>query len=236
MKRKRLIRALAGAAAALAMATTVSTPNAWAAGGLSDAEYAAVVKEVYATGKATAEQRRAILSRPELAANVIDPTSAKADYELPGYLPDPLERSKEVARGRTSQAGGGVETTLTAYANRTRSVDRYVVYETFYHHKIVNYHFKVSWSYNGSVVVGTPARSTWVDASGGAPGIRNNGIISDGSYRNYNSRGVYAWTLPLQGQWEQCLASLGCGQMVGNPYVTFGVYFDGTYHYTFNHK
>jgi hypothetical protein len=42
--------------------------------------------------------------------------------------------------------------------------------------------------------------------------------------------------LPLQGQWEQCLASLGCGQMVGNPYVTFGVYFDGTYHYTFNHK
>lgn len=73
-------------------------------------------------------------------------------------------------------------------------------------------------------------------ASGGAPGIRNNGIISDGSYRNYNSRGVFAWTLPLQGQWEQCLVSLGCGQMVGNPYVTFGAYFDGAYHYAFNHK
>jgi hypothetical protein len=127
-------------------------------------------------------------------------------------------------------------TTLSTYATRTRSVDRYVVYETFYHSKIVNYHFRVAWSYNGSVVVGTPSRSTWIDTSGGAPGIRNNGIVSDGSYRNYSGTRVYAWTLPLQGQWEQCVATLGCGQMVGNPKVTFGVYFDGTYSYTFNHR
>jgi hypothetical protein len=33
MKRKRLIRVLTGGVAALAMATTVATPSAWAAGG-----------------------------------------------------------------------------------------------------------------------------------------------------------------------------------------------------------
>jgi hypothetical protein len=65
------------------------------------AEYAAVVKEAYVTGKVSAEQRRAILSRPELAEDVVDPTSAKADYELPGYRPDPMERSTRVS-GRNS--------------------------------------------------------------------------------------------------------------------------------------
>ena len=239
MKRTRrsFTTILTGGMAALAMAATFAAPSAVAADGqrLSDAEYATVVKQVYATGKVTAAQRRAILSRPEQAEDIIDPTSARADYEVPGYQADPLERAEGTGRTAAHEGGESVDA-LATYTTRTRSVDRYVVYETFYHHKIVNYHFKVSWSYNGSVVVGTPSRSTWIDTSGGAAGIRNNGIISDGSYRNYSGTRVYAWTLPLQGQWEQCLASLGCGQMVGNPYVTFGVYFDGTYHYTFNHK
>jgi hypothetical protein len=38
------------------------------------------------------------------------------------------------------------ETDLTTYTILTRSVDRYVVYETFYHDKIVNHRFKVSWN------------------------------------------------------------------------------------------
>lgn len=214
--------AVAGAAALM----VVTAPAEAADNPISDAEYTAIIKEVWRTGTVSDEQRAKILSRPELAEDTVDPTTGTPDYELPGYVPDPLERAP-----MTKPPTG--PDNFPMYATRTTSRDRYVVYETFWHSKIVNYHFRVAWSYNGTSVVGTPARSTWIDAA--APGIYNRGIISDGSYRNYNGSRLYAWTLPLQGQWEQCVGG-ACGQQVGNPYVIFGVYFDGTYHYTFKHK
>src|SRR5688572_30177438 len=106
--RRSMGRVIVGGAAALAMATSLTAPSAWAAEDerLSDADYAAVVAEVYATGKVTAQQRKAILSRPELAKDIVDPTSAKADYEMPGYRPDPLERPAEVNDAATATEEG----------------------------------------------------------------------------------------------------------------------------------
>ena len=165
------------------------------------------------------QQRARILTRPDLAATTIDPTSAKADYGLPGYVPDPMEVTRRPPAG-----GGGVKTQVAALAltTRTSSKDRYIVYENWVHTKIVDYHFVVGWSWNGRNVIGTPSAYTYT--ANAASGVQNLGIQSNDKYPNYTANGIDAWTMPIRAAWKRDADT-------HYPTVRFGVYFDGTYHY-----
>jgi hypothetical protein len=85
----------------------------------------------------------------------------------------------------------------------------------------------VGWSYNGTNVIGQPSAYSYIKNATGA--VRNLGIVTNSQYANYNAKGIYAWTVPLTGKWQECSGS-SCDYY--SPQVRFGVYFNNTYNYT----
>jgi hypothetical protein len=213
--------------------TMLSTETAWSAPttqattasktAISTARYVAIANEALANGGRLTDAQKAQLStRPDLWDVV--PTRAIPDYEMPGWTED---SAVTTTVGTTNAAAMSADATASALTTSTRSVDRYIVYEAGpFNTKVADYHFVVAWSYNGTQVVGTPSSYTYLKNACG--GCQNGGIFTNSQYRNYNSRGVYAWTVPLTGKWQWC--SSGCQYFY--PQVRFGVYFNGTYNYT----
>lgn len=218
-------RIVTSAAVGTLLAVGMGMPAAHAASGkqpISDAAFYAIVKQAEQTGSVTAAQRAAVLTRPDLAATTIDPTSATPDYKLPGYVPDPTE----VKVAPPPPHAGAARATAAATTSTTR--DRYIVYDNWIGTVLARYHFVVSWSYNGYSVVGTPNSYTYVATC--LASCTNYGIIQNSQYPNYNSNGqLYAWTVPLIAKWIYCNG--GCD--THQPNVRFGVYYDGTYNYTY---
>jgi hypothetical protein len=154
--------------------------------------------------------------------NVV-PTRAVPDYELPGRT----EASAVTTTTTTMQAAATSDATLSALTTSTRTVDRYIVYEAgIWNTKIADYHFVTAWSYNGRNVVGTPSSYSYLKNACG--GCQNGGIVTNSQYPDDNANGIYAWTVPLTGKWQWC----GNGCQYFYPQVRFGVYYDGSYHYT----
>lgn len=203
----------------------VSTPVGAESQRITDAEFNAIMRQAWSTGKVTAAQRAAIMSRPDLAATTVDPTSATPDYLTPGYIADPTE----VPPGAKSADGAGQATRLaSAYATRTTSRDRYVSYTNWVGTILMHYHFVVAWSYNGSIVTAKPTAYSYIAKCNSC---RNSGIVGNDTYPNYSGSRIYAYTVPLRGKGQYCAAT-GCEDPV-YPQVRFGVYYDGTYNYTF---
>jgi hypothetical protein len=188
---------------------------------ISDAQFTAIVDHAWSTGKVTDAERAAVLTRPDLAATTIDPTSAKADYELPGWVGDSDEVGVHPAPSRTNDAQVALATTSTS------SRDRYIVYENWLHSKLLDYHFVVAWSYNGSSVVGSPSSYTYVKNCAGT--CQNFGIVSNDQYPDYGGGRIYAWTVPLRAKF--IYGKAGSTEAPKQPTVRFGVYYNGTYNY-----
>ncbi|WP_270886180.1 hypothetical protein [Pedococcus sp. 5OH_020] len=93
-----------------------------------------------------------MLTRPDRAASTIDPTSARPDDELPGYVPDPTE----VKVPPVPPMNGTAEALVAAGVSST-SRDRYIAYDNWLNVVIARYHFVVGWSYNGTSVIGQPS-------------------------------------------------------------------------------
>lgn len=187
---------------------------------ITTTQYLAIANQAVANdGRLTADQWAQLQTRPDLLAVV--PTRAIPDYEMPGWAEASAVTTTTSNTGTTSGAAAALTTTYT------RSVDRYIVYESgIWNTKVADYHFVTAWSYNGTQVIGTPSSYSYLANACG--GCQNGGIVTNSQYRNYNSQGVYAWTVPLTGKWQWC--SMICTYFY--PQVKFGVYFDGTYHYT----
>jgi hypothetical protein len=219
--RGRLIAALA-AGATLALTVGVGTATA-AERPISDARFAAIVKQAWDTGEVTDAQRAEIFTRPDLASTTIDPTSVHADYEEPGYVPDP----DEVTTAPKPSASGGRVQAMALAGTSTTSKDRYIVYDNWQNVVLLRYHFVVAWSYNGTSVVGTPSSYTYVKDCYGT--CVNYGITSNNQYPNYSNGRLYAWTVPLNAKVTYQKGSDAVS--THTPAVRFGVYYNGTYSY-----
>jgi hypothetical protein len=198
---------------------------------ISTARYIALAQVAMAHDGFIAPAARAeMATRPDLHSQI--PTKVEADYELPGYVEDPdqvstttLSTTSKVMDSTSSDA----QLAAAALTTSTASKDRYLSYSNtfFFSTHVLDYHFVVGWSYNGSSVVGTPSAYTYAKAYTGA--IRNLGLYKNDSYRNYDGSRIYAWTMPLTGKWQECSGST-CD--IHYPVVRFGVYYNGTYSYT----
>jgi hypothetical protein len=229
MKRVGVLRVLTTLVVVSVVTTGMVAPSAMASSQperLTDAEFLAIVDQAWRTGSVSAAQRESVLTRPDLAATTIDPTSVKADYELPGYVPDPTEVKTPPHPPKASGAH------ILAASTVTTSRDRYLVYDNWVGTVYARYHFVVSWSYNGTSVVGTPSSYTYIQDCGGS--CTNNGITWNGQYPNYSGGRLYAWTVPLKARWRYCKAGL-C-EPDYTPSVRFGVYYNGTYNYVVLNK
>lgn len=219
---KRIVRAMmvwAIVALSAGLPTAHATP---AKQPISDAAFNAIVKQAWEAGIVTPAQRALVLTRPDLAVSTIDPTSAKPDYELPGYVPESTE-----VRGAPLHNGGGKS--FTAATVSTTSRDRYIVYDNWLKSVLARYHFVVAWSYDGTSVIGTPSSYTYISDCAGS--CTNYGITSNNQYPNYSNGRLYAWTVPLLAKWGYCKAAQ-CDDL-HTPSVRCGVYYNGTYNYTF---
>jgi hypothetical protein len=210
------------------LALTIGAPaNAVEAKPISDAEFQTIVASAWRTGTVSEADRAKVMTRPDLAATTVDPTSVKADYELPGYVPDPDEVT---VAPKAKPAKGGLM--ALAAGTYTTSKDRYIVYDNWTNTVLFRYHFVVSWSYNGSVVVGTPSSYTYVKDCIGS--CVNYGITYNGQYPNYSNGRLYAWTVPLNAKVTYRKGTDNISTYT--PAVRFGVYYNGTYSYTFLNK
>lgn len=215
---------LAGAAAPASASPTQPKP-------ISTARYIALAKVAMAhDGVIAPAAREQMATRPDLHSVI--PTKVEADYEQPGYVSDP----DQVATTTVSTTSKVMDSTsadaqlaAAALTTSTASKDRYLSYSNtfFFSTHVLDYHFVVGWSYNGSSVVGTPSAYTYAKAYSGA--IRNLGLDKNDSYRNYSGSRIYAWTMPLTGKWQECSGTT-CD--IHYPVVRFGVYYNGTYSYT----
>lgn len=190
---------------------------------ITERQFSIIIDRAWTTGALNSADRAQLMTRPDLASYTIDPSSVTPDFAEPSYVPDPME----VREGtKPSDMPAGPLDATASFATRTTTRDRYVSYTTLGGIK-ARYHFVVSWSYNGTSVVGKPSSHTYVANCAGS--CSNYGITSNGQYPNYGGSRIYAWTVPLLARWRYCKAG-SCDQD-HTPSVRFGVYFDGTYSY-----
>lgn len=199
------------ALAALASCILLSSPPASAKEAITDGQVREIIARINATGRVSEADRGALLTRPEVAAQIVDPASGVLKDDS-GFVAAPLKRQVDLM-------------TAATYATRSRSVDRYIQYQSITGATVLDYHFTISWAYNGSIVTSQPQRGHYIRTS--APGIYDRGFTNNTAYANLP--GPYAYTVTMQATWEQCVFRYGCVAS-GNPFTQFGVYFDGTYH------
>ncbi|QGN56764.1 hypothetical protein [Nostocoides sp. HKS02] len=181
---------------------------AHAKGAITDGEVRSIMARINATGHVSRADRAALLTRPEVAAQIVDPSSGVLKQEPAGASP-----------------AGQPRLVAPAYATRSSSADRYIQYSSITGATVLDYHFTIYWTYNGSTVTAQPQRGHYLRTS--APGIYDRGFTNNTAYANLP--GPYAYTVTMQATWEQCIIKWGCVAS-GNPFTQFGVYFDGTYH------
>jgi hypothetical protein len=206
-----VLMGLTGASSAAAVTAPMPAPVAPA----TDDQLIAAVDRMNTTGYLSDADRALILTRPDIASVFVDPDSAEVvggKGDGPDIYPAPVSGADQVA----------------AYATRSRGVDRYINYYSLTGAKTAEYHFTVNWQYNGSKVVGTPGYSHYLRTFS-TPYLYDRGFTSTDRYANLP--GPYAWTITLQARYEQCVPKIGCWSL-HNPWAKFGVYKDGTYHYT----
>lgn len=192
----------------IACCVLATSTSASAKGAITDGEVRSIVARIDATGRVSPADRAALLTRPQVAAQIVDPAS--------GVL--------QMAPDAASPAGG-IDLAAATYATRSSSADRYIQYSSITGATVLDYHFTIYWTYNGSIVTSQPQRGHYLRTS--APGIYDRGFTNNTAYANLP--GPYAYTVTMQASWEQCILKYGCVAS-GNPFTQFGVYFDGTYH------
>lgn len=163
---------------------------------------------INASGRVSPADRTALLTRPRVAAQIVDPASGVLKEGLGAASPE-----------------GPLRLAAATYATRSSSADRYIQYSSITGATVLDYHFTIYWTYNGSIVTTQPQRGHYLRTS--APGIDDRGFTNNTAYANLP--GPYAYTVTMQATWEQCIMKYGCVAS-GNPFTQFGVYFDGTYH------
>jgi hypothetical protein len=173
----------------------------------TDAQVRAALTDA-ASGRISAADEALILSRPDVAAKLIDVDSGTWHTERDETK---VIRPLDLATG-------------TAAAIKSRFVDRYISYTTWYGGAALKYHFTVQWRYNGQKVTSTPIRGHYAVING--PGIIDHGL-TENTASPVGSQ-PYAYRVSMQGHVEQCILKFGCFTSV-DPYTRFGVYFDGTY-------
>lgn len=198
---------------AIACCVLWSSTPASAKGAITDGEIRSIVARINTTGHVSSADRAALLTRPEVAAQIIDPAS--------GVLKD--EPTTSSPQGQLDRVAATSAT--RTYATRSGSADRYIQYSSITGATVLDYHFTIYWTYNGSTVTSQPQRGHYLRTS--APGIYDRGFTNNTAYANLP--GPYAYTVTMQATWEQCVIKYGCVAS-GNPFTQFGVYFDGTYH------
>jgi hypothetical protein len=90
----------------------------------------------------------------------------------------------------------------------------------------VDYHFVVSWCYNGNKITDTPQRSHHIVSH--APGIEDKGFTSN--TLTWTRTSHYSAAITLQGKVAQCAGDL-CFP-AGQPLTKWGVYGNGDYTYS----
>jgi hypothetical protein len=187
-----------------------STP-ANAKGAITDGEVRTIVARINGSGRVSSSDRAALLTRPDVAALIVDPTS--------GVLKDETVHTAVASEKQVSVAA------TAAYSTRSRSVDRYIQYSSITGATVLDYHFTIYWTYNGATVTSQPQRGHYLRSA--APSVYDRGFTSNTAYASFP--GPYAYTVTLQANWQQCFIKYGCVAS-GNPFTQYGVYFDGTYH------
>lgn len=193
---------------AIAWCAVWSSTPAGANARISDREVRSVVARINATGHVSRADRAELLTRPDIAGQIVDPESGALKQS-------PIAGSTD----------GPFALAAATYSTRSRAVDRYIQYSSITGATVLDYHFTIYWTYNGSSVTAQPQRGHYLRTS--APGIYDRGFTDNTAYANLP--GPYAYTVTMQATWEQCILRYGC-IVSGNPFTQFGVYFDGTYH------
>ena len=155
MNLRRALLPLTACAALVAALITPQSPlvadNTPTSARASDAQLAAAFKRATNDkGRFSAADRQLLLSRPEVASQVVDVDSGTLDT--------------------------GIE--LAAYATRSRTVDRFVRYYSLTGGAVIDYHFTVGWGYNGDKVVNTPTRGHYIVSY--TEGMYDRGLNSTG--------------------------------------------------------
>jgi hypothetical protein len=165
----------------------------------TDEQIRLTMAEIASSGRVSDDARRILMTRPAIASQVIDPGSAVlVDKAGEDFLED---------QGRFGQ----------------RTADRYIKYLSLTGGRGLEYHFSVTWNYNGKTVTSTPGRTHYITT--GTVGIYDRGFTSNTATAR---PGSYAYTVVMQAEWEQCILKVGCVAQ-DNPFTQMGVYFDGTY-------
>ena len=189
------------AAAALTLAPGAADASVRTRAALTNDQFYEIVATGANAGVYTAEQRAALLTRPDLAATTLDVTSAQVS---------------EIA------------TVSVAAATKTRHVDRYVHVPAFLH--IGNgfeFHLSATWSYTGKKILSKPITTGYLKGAGEYPGVRVKSVKTANMWTRTNH---FSMRTVITGIWAQCLPKVACvgGNGVEG---TFGLYGNGAYTY-----
>lgn len=97
-------------------------------GAISDDQVRSILGRINETGRVSRADRSALLTRPDVASQIVDPASGVM-REAPG--------------SSTISPEGQSLLTLTTYATRSRSLDRYIQYSSITGATILDYHFTI---------------------------------------------------------------------------------------------
>ncbi|SDS53171.1 hypothetical protein [Actinoplanes derwentensis] len=206
--RRTFIRLACVTAGLVAMAgTLVAAPGAASAAvpskpvALSDVQFYQIVAAGADAGVYSGAQRTALLTRPDLAAQTLDVTSAKVTEKV----------------------------TVTAVKKwKTKKVDRYVKVKSFL--SVGNgfeFHLTAAWTYNGKKILNKGTTTGYLKGHGEYPGVR---IKSVKAAKVWTRANHYSLAVTVTGIWHQCVPKLGCigGNGVEG---SFGLYGNGKYTY-----
>jgi hypothetical protein len=208
----------------------------------TDEEVISIYEQASSVGAVSEEQRQRLLLRQD-ADLLIDPINVDVNEEPVGNDSDQIESEDELEGVDESVIDTPIISEISdinassespapgaSGASTTKCVkkDRYVVYKSLTGSKLVEYHFTVSWCYNGSKITNTPVPGHYIVRF--APAIEDRGFTNNPKVE-WTRANHFSAALTLQGKVAQCLGDYICFP-AGQPLTKWGVYGNGNYTYS----